>query len=278
MIKWSGLPSDTTGNRLFAVCQSTRQTAYMHTAKALPCAAHGKEHTAFRRRQRRPLPCALYRAHGKAFAVCRSWPTAKKKRPAEKVTWRQSLPCALPTWHTANYFWKNKKNPSWPTAAAPPAGAGARTLAASPPAQPPLRRPVPDLRAAIGSAPAVPLPPSDALLPPGPRLVRRRQLRARRTAWFPSDALPPPCSPAPDRCAATAAPTAAAQTLACTQSPAPRPTRHRAPAGVLLPLRSPAARSAPAAQLGPWPLARTRESEGERRWEKNERDEAGNFI
>ena len=39
------------------------------TAKGLPCAAHGKQHTTNRRRQRGPLSCAIYRAHGKLFAV-----------------------------------------------------------------------------------------------------------------------------------------------------------------------------------------------------------------
>ena len=81
------------------LCRVPKHTAkhtakpYMHTAKALPCDAHGKEHTTFRRRQRRRLPCAIYRAHGKAFAVCQSWPTAKKQKTWE-VTWRPPLPCA----------------------------------------------------------------------------------------------------------------------------------------------------------------------------------------
>ena len=56
------------------LCRVPKHTAehYMHTEKGLPCAAHGKEHTAFRRRQRCRLPCAIYRAHDKAFAVCQS--------------------------------------------------------------------------------------------------------------------------------------------------------------------------------------------------------------
>jgi len=65
------------------LCRVPEHTAkpYMYTAKALPCATHGKEHTAFRRRQRRRLPCAKADPRQKkaenlgsdvaaAFAVC----------------------------------------------------------------------------------------------------------------------------------------------------------------------------------------------------------------
>ena len=83
------------------MCQSKHTAkADMHTVKLLPCAAHGKQHTAFRRRQRRSLPCATYRAHGKPFAVCKSRPTAKKMA-SSKGDVEVSLPCALPMWHTA---------------------------------------------------------------------------------------------------------------------------------------------------------------------------------
>ena len=44
----------------------------------LSCAAYSKSHTATRDRQSRPLPCAIYRAHGKGFAVCHSRPTQNK--------------------------------------------------------------------------------------------------------------------------------------------------------------------------------------------------------
>ena len=68
------------------LCRVPKHTAkpYMHTAKALPCAAHGKEHTAFRRRQRRRLPCV------------KADPRQKKQKTWE-VTWRPSLPCACLT-------------------------------------------------------------------------------------------------------------------------------------------------------------------------------------
>ena len=85
-----------------SVCRVPKHTAKadMHTVKLLSCAAHDKRHTAFRRRQRRSLPCATYRAHGKPFAVCKSRPTAKKMA-SSKGDVEVGLPCALPTWHTA---------------------------------------------------------------------------------------------------------------------------------------------------------------------------------
>jgi len=61
----------------FAVCQGHTVKPLKPTANPLPCAAHGKAHTATRDRQSRPLSCAIYRAHGKGFAVCHSRPTAK---------------------------------------------------------------------------------------------------------------------------------------------------------------------------------------------------------
>jgi len=58
------------GNRLF--CRVPRHTAKakIPTTNSLSCVAHGKKHTANRRRQRGLLPCAIYRAHGKEFAEC----------------------------------------------------------------------------------------------------------------------------------------------------------------------------------------------------------------
>jgi len=43
---------NTTGGWLFAVCQKHTAKAFLHTAKPLPCVAHGKRQTANRRRQR----------------------------------------------------------------------------------------------------------------------------------------------------------------------------------------------------------------------------------
>ena len=59
----------TTGGRQFAVCQRHTAKGEKLTAKGLPCAAHGKQHTANRCRQRGHLLCAIYRAHSKLFAV-----------------------------------------------------------------------------------------------------------------------------------------------------------------------------------------------------------------
>jgi len=71
----------------FAVCQGHTVKPLKPTANPLPCAAHGKAHTATRDRQSRPLPCVIYRAHGKGFAVCNYRPTAKKSRHPGTMTW-----------------------------------------------------------------------------------------------------------------------------------------------------------------------------------------------
>ena len=49
----------------------------IHTAIFFAVCRNGKAYTATRHRQSRPLPCAIYRAHDKRFAVCHSRPTAK---------------------------------------------------------------------------------------------------------------------------------------------------------------------------------------------------------
>ena len=41
-------------------------------------------------------------SHGKAFAVCKTWPT-EKKGPSKKGDGAGALPCALPTWHTTKF-------------------------------------------------------------------------------------------------------------------------------------------------------------------------------
>ena len=76
----------------------------MHTVKLLPCAAHGKRHMSFRRRQRRSLSCATYRAHNKPFAVCKSRPTAKKIRCPGMMTWPDlyRVPCRCGTRQSSN--------------------------------------------------------------------------------------------------------------------------------------------------------------------------------
>ena len=65
--------STTTGHRLFAVCQKHTAKPGLHTAKALPCVAHGKSPMATKRWQRPSLPWVFCWAHGKAFAVCINW-------------------------------------------------------------------------------------------------------------------------------------------------------------------------------------------------------------
>ena len=78
----------------FAVCQGHTVKPQKPTANPLPCAAHGKAHTTTRDRQSRSLPCAIYRAHGKGFAVCNYRPPAKKKSPPRNDDMAGPLPCA----------------------------------------------------------------------------------------------------------------------------------------------------------------------------------------
>ena len=69
------------------ICRVPGAKPLKPTANHLPCAAHGKAHTTTSDRQSRPLPCAIYRAHGKGFAVCNYRPTAKKSRHPGTMTW-----------------------------------------------------------------------------------------------------------------------------------------------------------------------------------------------
>jgi len=87
---------NTTGDPPFAVCQGHTVKPQKPMANRLPCAAHGKAHTATRDRQSRPLPCAIYRAHGKGFAVCNYRPTAKKSCHPGTMTWPGL--CCVPCW------------------------------------------------------------------------------------------------------------------------------------------------------------------------------------
>ena len=57
----------TTGLQLFAMCLAHTTKGEMHTANSLPCVIHGKELTAYKRRQRALLPWAFCRAHGKVL-------------------------------------------------------------------------------------------------------------------------------------------------------------------------------------------------------------------
>ena len=81
--------------------ECTRQRPKKHTAKALPCAAHGKGHTAKLGTAKTSLPCAKNRPHGKSrvrdprrfsdrgrvFAVCKH---TAKPRPLPCANTRQS--------------------------------------------------------------------------------------------------------------------------------------------------------------------------------------------
>ena len=48
----------------------------LFAVSCLPCVTHGKQRTAKLGRHTGCLPCALFRAHGKGFAVCFIGPTA----------------------------------------------------------------------------------------------------------------------------------------------------------------------------------------------------------
>jgi len=80
------------------VCPVLKHT--VHTAIFFAVCRNGKAYTATRHRQSRPLPCVIYRVHGKGFAVCKSRPTAKKIRCPGMMTWPEL--CRVP-WllHTA---------------------------------------------------------------------------------------------------------------------------------------------------------------------------------
>ena len=62
----------------FAVCQRHTAKAEKHTAKCLPCVTHGKQLTAYKRRQSIPLPWVVSQAHDKSFAVRPAGPWQKK--------------------------------------------------------------------------------------------------------------------------------------------------------------------------------------------------------
>lgn len=57
----------TTGEQDVAVCQKHTVKTQKHTAKTLPCATHGKDHTGKNCTGNSSLPCADYRAHGKDY-------------------------------------------------------------------------------------------------------------------------------------------------------------------------------------------------------------------
>ena len=64
------LPYHHYGKRVLCCVSRHTAKAKVPMANPLPCVAHGKRHTANRRRQIGHLSCAIYRAHGKEFAEC----------------------------------------------------------------------------------------------------------------------------------------------------------------------------------------------------------------
>jgi len=110
------------------VCLLHTAKPILPTAKTLPCATHGKNHTVNRCRQRQPLPCAFCRAHDKEFAVCTSDPRQNKLRVLAKHVRRVCQ-------HTAKNFGKHKKKcapPPGPTMPGGPSPAEAEPAALCP--------------------------------------------------------------------------------------------------------------------------------------------------
>ena len=81
----------TTGNRQFVECLRHSAKPKIHSVKALPSAALGKEQSAKNPSAKVSLPSATYRALGKAFAECHV-STRQKKNPTSTLT--ASLPSA----------------------------------------------------------------------------------------------------------------------------------------------------------------------------------------
>ena len=122
------MTSFTTGDKKFAMCLLHTAKPILPTAKTLPCATHGKDHTVNRCWQRQPLPCAFCRAHGKEFAVCTSDPRQNKLMVLAKHVRRVCQ-------HTAKNFGKHKKKcapPPGPTMPGGPSPAEAEPAALRP--------------------------------------------------------------------------------------------------------------------------------------------------
>ena len=103
-----GLPrhvSATTGNRQFAECLRHSAKPKIHSVKALPSAALGKEQSAKNPSAKVSLPSATYRALGKAFAECHV--STRQKKPTSNLT--ASLPSATSAVLDKEFFLFKKK-------------------------------------------------------------------------------------------------------------------------------------------------------------------------
>ena len=74
----------TTGLSEFAECQGHSAKPNLHSAKALPSAALGKEHSAKKESAKTSLPSVFCRALGKAFAECRHSAKLEPKKNPKK--------------------------------------------------------------------------------------------------------------------------------------------------------------------------------------------------
>jgi len=75
----------TTGPSEFAECQGHSAKPNLHSAKALPSAALGKEHSAKKESAKTSLPSVFCRALGKAFAECRHSAKLEPKKNPKKM-------------------------------------------------------------------------------------------------------------------------------------------------------------------------------------------------
>ena len=69
----------------FAECQGHSAKPNLHSAKALPSAALGKEHSAKKESTKTSLPSVFCRALGKAFAECRHSAKLEPKKNPKKM-------------------------------------------------------------------------------------------------------------------------------------------------------------------------------------------------
>ena len=86
----------TTGFRRFAECLQHSAKPQIHSAKALPSAAFGKGHSGKKWPAKQPLPRAICRALGKAFAKCRDSTRQRKRAITAQETVTAALPSANP--------------------------------------------------------------------------------------------------------------------------------------------------------------------------------------
>ena len=102
--KKPSLGSITTGFRFFAECLRHSAKARLHSAKPLPSAALGKEHTAKNWSAKHSLPSVFYWALGKGFAECPGDTRQRKAIVTALVPLTVTLPSANPAGTRQRFF------------------------------------------------------------------------------------------------------------------------------------------------------------------------------